>query len=255
MNSLLDRMRDLARAAGRLASACAAAVGWWFEGTRQIGSQMRDGLELLGRAFLAVLIFPWTLVKAFGRGLQGLSRTGEVVEHSVSTMRKSVRSSVIDLQEAIESQPEVMKGRWRRTVSWLFRWFRSLPAWQRHGLRAVVALGVLAVASAYPAWRWFKGWRAQQFLGEARILLEEGRTIDAFYKGQAAYNLAPGNPDVLTEMVELGRAVRHPQTLFWGQRLLNRKSGEFVKSVEAQEHVEPWRSEPHSDDEPWRSVG
>ena len=26
-------------------------------------------------------------------------------------------------------------------------------------------------------------------------------------------------------------------------------------SVEAQEHVEPWRSEPHSDDEPWRSVG
>lgn len=223
-SNLQMRLRDMADAFRRVLSAVGNGFGWWFEGTRQIGSQLQDGLFLLGRLALLILLFPWRLAQMFFRAIQGLSGTGRAVERSVSSMGKSVRGSVIDLQESIESQPEVLKGRWQRLGSWLGQWFRSRPAWQRHGLRVAFVLGLVALAAAYPAWRQFKNWRAEQFIAEAQNLMAAGRPMDAYFKGQAAYNLIPGDPAVLTELIEIARAVHHPQTLQWGRQLIDQGS-------------------------------
>lgn len=217
---LSERFRALFQPFRQVASAVRDACSWWFDGARQIGSQIRDGFFLLGQALKFIVLLPVTIVMGVLSLFGGLRKTGDLVERSASNLRKSVRGSVVDLQDTIEAQPRVLRSRSRRILSSLSNWFRLRPRWQKFVIQGCALLAVIGALSAYPAWNWLRTWRAEHLLGQAQELVSEGRELEAFFKGQAAYYIDPGSPEVLANLVELARGVRHPNTLAYGRQLL-----------------------------------
>ncbi|MFW6355049.1 MAG: hypothetical protein ACOC3I_11755, partial [Verrucomicrobiota bacterium] len=195
---------------------------WWVEGICEVPSQMADALRFVGRGLRWVLLLPWRLLKGLVSIPRSLFKGGEVVSQTVKSAGRSVADSAVDLRGSIESQPGRLQSGFSGVFRGLRNWYLNRGKWSRRIFVTAAVLFVMGAASAYPAWLWLKGWRSEQLLEQADELFAEGRSYQAFLKGQAAYYVDPTNTDVLTRLIEFSRTVRHPMTLRYGEELIAR---------------------------------
>lgn len=73
-------------------------------------------------------------------------------------------------------------------------------------------LGLASIPLLYPV---AKAVRSQQHLSSAIELKAAGEDRTAYFKIQSAYNLAPGNEEILSVLGPYAADVRHPDTLRW----------------------------------------
>ncbi len=216
--SFFDRLADI----GSGLLSVLRGLFWWVEGIREVPSQMADALRFVGRGLRWVLLLPWRLLKGLVSIPRSLFKGGEVVSQTVKSAGRSVADSAVDLRGSIESQPGRLQSGFSGVFRGLRNWYLNRGKWSRRIFVTAAVLFVMGAASAYPAWLWLKGWRSEQLLEQANELFAEGRSYQAFLKGQAAYYVDPTNTDVLTRLIEFSRTVRHPMTLRYGEELIAR---------------------------------
>ncbi|MFP4283552.1 MAG: hypothetical protein ACLFU2_13100 [Opitutales bacterium] len=216
--SFFDRLADI----GSGLLSVLRGLFWWVEGIREVPSQMADALRFVGRGLRWVLLLPWRLLKGLVSIPRSLFKGGEVVSQTVKSAGRSVADSAVDLRGSIESQPGRLQSGFSGVFRGLRNWYLNRGKWSRRIFVTAAVLFVVGAASAYPAWLWLKGWRSEQLLEQANELFAEGRSYQAFLKGQAAYYVDPTNTDVLTRLIEFSRTVRHPMTLRYGEELIAR---------------------------------
>ncbi len=225
LESLLERLADIRRAVG----SAIRGFFWWLEGIREVPRQIFQVILSLLKGLLWLLMTPWFLLRGIGRFFVRLRSGGSIIAHSVHAVGHSVSESAAGIREQVETQPGRLRSGFFHGIRNLRSWFQNKPRWYRMSAYAAMACIVLMAGAAYPAWTWLKVWRAENLLAQADELFVEGRSYQAFLKGQAAHYVDPSNPEVLARLIEYSRTVRHPLTLQYGEQLL--ASGEASSTV------------------------
>lgn len=96
-----------------------------------------------------------------------------------------------------------------------------LAFWAARGSLIVVCLGMISGAFYYakPIQDSYQNWKADRMVEESRRLAEDGQVVNAVYKAQEAYRIAPQNINALRLNTEFLAAMRRPEALFFLDRL------------------------------------
>lgn len=214
--SFLERLRFF----GEAIVSAFSSVFWFFEGASEVPRQIIRALGQVLRGLLWVLKSPVMIVRWIGRLGSDVGAGGRAVAHSVESTRRSLSESAASVRETVEQQPFKLQTTFIHGIRSFRSWYWNQAIWYRILFTVFSGIVLLSLASAYPAWIYLKKWRADNLIAQAEAYFAQGRSYQAFLKGQAAYYVDSDNPKILSNLIEYSRSVRHPNTLQYGQELI-----------------------------------
>lgn len=216
--SFLERLRFL----WEPISSAFSGLYWFFEGASEVPRQILRVLWRIVLGFWWVLKSPILLIRWFIDLVSGVGAGSRAVVKSVEATGRSLSESAASVKETVEQQPFKLQTTFVHGLRSFRSWYWNQALWYRILFTLGGVIVVLSLAGAYPAWIVLKKVRTDTLIAKAEEYFDQGRSYQAFLKGQAAYYINPDDPEVLSNLIEYSRSVRHPNTLQYGQELISK---------------------------------
>lgn len=223
LESLLYSFREFRRSWTRfwvgLGQGIAHFFGDTFEGVRSFPEAVAGFFRLIGRILLAILLLPWTILKAIGRGIRSLASLPTAAKELAEDQRRALERSAKTASVSMAERPKDVARGVRSWFSNLGLKFSRQPIWLK-SIYVVFLVGLVAGLASIPfAKSVINEWRVDNLIAEAETLYSEGREMEAFRKTQAAHYINMENMETLRSLVEYGSAIGTPRTVEYSRRL------------------------------------